>query len=78
MAFYIGIHRQKQSVATTKLCMFSTAAAGCYDDFYGGDGGQQHQQRDFYHILGLDRLATPKDIKAAFRKLAKKYHPGTF
>jgi len=30
---------------------------------------------DYYKILGLDRTATPKDIKSAYRKLARKYHP---
>jgi len=30
---------------------------------------------DYYKLLGLDRKATPKDIKNAYRKLARKYHP---
>ena len=30
---------------------------------------------DYYKILGLDKSATPKDIKNAYRKLARKYHP---
>jgi curved DNA-binding protein len=30
---------------------------------------------DYYKILGLDKTATPKDIKSAYRKLARKYHP---
>jgi curved DNA-binding protein len=30
---------------------------------------------DYYKILGIDRAATPKDIKNAYRKLARKYHP---
>ena len=33
------------------------------------------QQRDFYEILGLDRNASPEDIKKAFRRLAMQYHP---
>jgi molecular chaperone DnaJ len=32
-------------------------------------------KRDYYEILGLDRKATPDDIKGAFRRLARKYHP---
>jgi len=30
---------------------------------------------DYYRILGIDKTATPKDIKSAYRKLARKYHP---
>jgi curved DNA-binding protein len=31
--------------------------------------------KDYYAILGVDRNATDKDIKNAYRKLARKYHP---
>ena len=30
---------------------------------------------DYYAILGLPRTATPAEIDAAFRSLARKYHP---
>lgn len=30
---------------------------------------------DYYQTLGLDRSATIEDIKLAYRRLAKKYHP---
>ena len=30
---------------------------------------------DYYKILGIDKTATPKDVKSAYRKLARKYHP---
>jgi len=33
------------------------------------------EKRDYYEILGLDKNATDADIKKAYRKLAKKYHP---
>ncbi|MEX5219354.1 MAG: DnaJ C-terminal domain-containing protein [Nitrospiraceae bacterium] len=33
------------------------------------------QQRDLYDILGLSRSATADDIKKAFRRLARQYHP---
>ncbi len=30
---------------------------------------------DYYKVLGLDKTASDKDIKNAYRKLARKYHP---
>ena len=30
---------------------------------------------DYYEILGIDKNATKEDIKSAFRKMARKYHP---
>jgi curved DNA-binding protein len=31
--------------------------------------------RDYYKILGLERAATAEQIKTAYRRLARKYHP---
>lgn len=33
------------------------------------------QFRDYYEVLGLNKNATESEIKAAYRKLARKYHP---
>ncbi|WP_036459534.1 terminal organelle assembly protein TopJ [[Mycoplasma] imitans] len=35
------------------------------------------EKRDYYEVLQIDRDADEQQIKRAFRKLAKKYHPDT-
>ena len=32
-------------------------------------------QKDYYKTLGVDKNASADEIKSAYRKLAKQYHP---
>ena len=37
--------------------------------------GDDVAQRDLYSVLGVDKKASPDEIKKAYRKLARQYHP---
>ncbi|CAG8592954.1 10642_t:CDS:2 [Paraglomus occultum] len=39
---------------------------------------QNAKKKDYYKILGVSRLATKKEIKKAFRKLAQEWHPDKY
>ncbi len=44
-------------------------------DIVSGVNKMAVKYQDYYKVLGLDRNATEKDIRNAYRKLARKHHP---
>ena len=46
--------------------------------YMGSANESKNRQLDYYDVLGIRRNAKQDDIKKAFRRLVKKYHPGAY
>ncbi len=49
--------------------------AACLQAVPVGRYTDRRQMKDYYRILGVERQARPEEIKRAYRRLAKQYHP---
>ena len=43
--------------------------------FVPNEDGKMSDKRDYYDVLGVEKSASTSDLKNAFRRLARKYHP---
>ena len=48
---------------------------GRLQEFTGMKTFTNHQLKNYYKVLGVERNASQDDIKKAYRKMARKYHP---
>ncbi|CAG9530237.1 unnamed protein product [Cercopithifilaria johnstoni] len=68
-------HGSVQSAAITSCCFTNGQRNVLMKQTFGIHTSSIRYKRDYYEILGLKKGASAKDIKKAYYKLAKEYHP---
>ena len=67
--------RQKQYQNSQKTYGYDCGAAGGSGSRSNSENRETFNDKDPHRILGIERDATPEEIKSADRRLAVKYHP---
>jgi curved DNA-binding protein CbpA len=65
--------RSRKRRATRKHKSTGSKAAGARDQ--AAAEGAAVRELDYYEVLGVRKDGSPEEIRASFRRLAKKYHP---
>ena len=83
--FDISYHLPRRKITAKKETQYSEStndnsqneqSSNSHESYQNTETYQSSQtEDDYYEILGLKKGATQEEIKAAYRKLSKKYHP---
>ncbi|EEF44825.1 chaperone protein DNAj, putative [Ricinus communis] len=74
---HLWSHKKFSSLALTSPLKFKTKTASSSSSSSSNNryGPEINASGDYYATLGVPKSATSKEIKAAYRKLARQYHP---
>lgn len=76
---YIGRCKERQGGAHTAYgwCNQSWSVAITKNALYQwfGISSRPNEEKTFYNVLGIQSTATDQDVKAAYKRMAKQWHP---